>query len=85
MEECSFDSITSPQHAYDNMIQIAKEIRKCSDEYRGNTVIHLFYAGPLALAFMIGHRLNAVGPIQLYEYDKGLKKYEQGLLLKMND
>lgn len=76
--------ITNPQHAYDSMMQISKRIRKCSDEYRGNILIHLFYAGPLALAFMIGHCFNAVRPIQLYDFNKE-GKYEQGLLLKMND
>ncbi|WP_158618839.1 SAVED domain-containing protein [Methylomusa anaerophila] len=84
-EECSRNFIASPQHAYDTMTQIAEKIRKCSSEYPGNILIHLFYAGPLALAFMIGHCLNAVGPIQLYEFHKGLQQYEQGLLLKMND
>ncbi|WP_372367709.1 SAVED domain-containing protein [Candidatus Uabimicrobium sp. HlEnr_7] len=31
--------------------------------------IHLFYSGPLALAIFIGHRLNTIGELQLYEYD----------------
>ena len=31
--------------------------------------IHLFYAGPAALAFIIGAHLGGLPPIQLYEYD----------------
>lgn len=34
---------------------------KCRD-------IHLFMAGPAFLALLLGHRLNAIGPIQCYEW-----------------
>lgn len=32
------------------------------------TTTHLFYFGPQSLAILIGQKLNACGPIQLYEY-----------------
>jgi hypothetical protein len=33
--------------------------------------VHIFAAVPQAVAMMIGHNLNAMPPVQLYEYDRG--------------
>lgn len=43
------------------------EIRRILNTYQPR-MNHLFYFGPRSLAVLIGHRLNACGTIQLYEY-----------------
>lgn len=55
-------------------IAIARQVRRELSRVvtkRPVPEIHLFAAVPQALATMIGHRLNAFPPIQLYEYDGG--------------
>jgi len=42
-------------------------VERCS--YGDICEIHLFMAAPQALAVMIGRQLNALPPVQLYEYD----------------
>jgi len=36
-------------------------------EWRAKGVVHVFIAGPFALAALLGHSLNSFGPLQLYE------------------
>jgi len=43
------------------------ELRRALGVYRPART-HLFYFGPQSLAVLIGQKLNACGPIQLYEY-----------------
>lgn len=47
-------------------LQVADEIAKLQSDYQPR-VTHLFVAAPLALAILLGYRLNARGAIQLYE------------------
>lgn len=47
--------------------QARLELRRALGAYRPKTT-HLFYFGPQSLAVLIGQKLNACGPIQLYEY-----------------
>lgn len=47
--------------------QTRLEIRRILNAYQPQTN-HLFYFGPRSLAVFIGHRLNACGTIQFYEY-----------------
>jgi hypothetical protein len=51
----------------------ARQIRAVIDQERARTPvpkqIHLFFAGPAALAALIGWHLNKVGPLLVYEYD----------------
>jgi len=43
------------------------ELRRARRVYQPVTT-HLFYFGPQSLAVLVGQKLNACGPIQLYEY-----------------
>jgi SMODS-associated and fused to various effectors sensor domain len=48
--------------------QIRRELSRAISDY-GISEIHVFAAVPQALATMLGHSMNAMPPIQLYEYD----------------
>lgn len=48
--------------------QVRREISHAISEHDISEV-HIFAAVPQALAMMIGHNLNAMPPVQLYEYD----------------
>lgn len=53
---------------------MAYQIRACISKAIGHnkiTDIHLFGVMPQALAMMIGYQLNALRPVQLYEYVQG--------------
>jgi hypothetical protein len=47
--------------------KIKKEIKRALNETKANRV-HLFYAGPAHLALFLGHRWNALAPLQCYEW-----------------
>lgn len=47
---------------------IIKEIRSVVNEYRLQGSMHLFIAGPVGLAFLLGRQLNASGKIYSYEH-----------------
>ncbi len=46
------------------------ELRRAVSDY-GISEVHLFAAIPQALAVIIGHNLNAMPPVHLYEHDGG--------------
>ncbi len=50
--------------------QVRRELGRAVSEY-GISEVHLFAAIPQGLATMIGHNLNAMPPVHLYEYDDG--------------
>ncbi len=54
--------------ARDIALQIRRELGRAVSAY-GVSEVHLFAAVPQALAMMIGHNLNAMPPVHLYEYD----------------
>jgi hypothetical protein len=58
-------------------------VQAARDKYRPTGPVHLFASVPLGLAFMVGQLLNAVGPVQTYEYDPtGVTgRYEAAALL----
>lgn len=60
-------------------IQVRKEIARAVAQ-NPITEIRLFAAVPQALATMVGRRLNAFPPVQLYEYDG--QEYHQSYLLQ---
>ena len=39
------------------------------------STIHLFYAGPIHFAAFLAHRLNALAPVQCYEWNKMDRSY----------
>jgi hypothetical protein len=50
------------------------EAKVALSEFRGRhqlNRLHLFIKAPSVFAMALGHRLNAVGPIQLYDWDTG--------------
>jgi hypothetical protein len=46
--------------------------------------VHLFFAGPVGLAFLIGQALNTFGPVQTYEHDPvdAVGRYVPSVLLR---
>lgn len=66
------NSVMTDAHARTIAQRTMETIRGTVSEYGGNRVLHLFYAGPFALAAMIGHQLNACGRIQLYDMTQDL-------------
>src|SRR5262249_35638144 len=59
--------LVSPQQG--NLVTTkAKEAIARRVTERGAKVVHLFYAGPSHLAVFFGHRCNAIGPVQCYEW-----------------
>jgi hypothetical protein len=76
----SRDAVAGSGEAFAMAFQVAMEIRRARAQY-GTDKTHVFAMMPLALAMLLGHQLNACGPIQLYEYDKGSSRYEAACLL----
>ncbi len=70
----SSDSVPDAGHALAMARQISKEIKTARDQQPTGT-IHLFGALPIALAVMVGMRLNACEPIQCYEYQRSENTY----------
>ncbi len=70
--------------AIDMAHQVVDCIRRTRDECRASGRVHLFASVPLGLAFMLGQLLNAIGPVQTYEYHPtGLVgRYEKAALLE---
>jgi hypothetical protein len=48
--------------------EVADAVRRAKTSHIGVREIHLFLAGPVGLAMMIGQLLNAVGPMTVYEH-----------------
>ncbi len=77
---CGRESVADAQQALSMAVQAAKAIRCIRDERRALRT-HLFAAVPIGLAVLLGHQLNACGPIQLYEYDKERLTYVPSFML----
>lgn len=60
-------SVRDASHACALARKARQELRRARQQYGART-IHLFYFGPQSLAVLLGRKLNACGPIQLYEY-----------------
>ena len=63
----SNDAILSAAHA-NRSVERAKQMIKESAAAVSAKKIHLFIAAPAQFALFLGHRLNAIGEIQCYEY-----------------
>jgi hypothetical protein len=50
------------------VLQVRRKLSRTISNY-GISDVHVFATVPQALAMMIGHNLNAMPPVQLYEYD----------------
>lgn len=61
-------AISGGTHAWQLGYQLAEQLRARIPETC--QTVHLFFAGPVALAYVLGHTLRHITPnIQLYEYD----------------
>ncbi len=47
----------------------------------GSGTVHMFVAAPFAFAVLLGHHLNACGPIQVYEHSKSRGTYVRAVTL----
>lgn len=65
--------VQSPGHACALAIGIRDEVRR---QARRHPRVHLFQAGPMGLALLLGHRWNRVGPTVVYEDLGHLGGYE---------
>ena len=63
----SDDAILSAAHA-NRAVERAKQMIQKSTATAGAKKIHIFIAVPAQFALFLGHRLNAMGEIQCYEY-----------------
>lgn len=87
---CSPISGDIPYHIPDGSVAsvMAGEIRKAILDVKRKyeiTDIHIFSAIPLALAYLIGWRLNACGRIHLYDYDRSNGTYTPSWILEGAD
>ncbi|MXV85002.1 SAVED domain-containing protein [Candidatus Poribacteria bacterium] len=61
-------AVSGGTHAWQLGYQLAEQLREILPETC--QTVHLFFAGPVALAYVFGHTLRYITPhIQLYEYD----------------
>lgn len=60
--------VATPGEATDIVAVIVESLRAARDTYQARGVVHLFLAGPVGLAFLIGQSLNTAGPVQTYEH-----------------
>ena len=75
-------AISGGTHAWQLGYQLAEQLREILPETC--QMVHLFFAGPVALAYILGHTMRHVTQhIQLYEYDfegqRGERKYYPSL------
>jgi hypothetical protein len=71
--EFSRESVSDAAHARAIAQQVGRVCQELCDE-RGVRHLHLFVAIPVELAVLIGHQLNALCPVTLYEFknDEGV-------------
>lgn len=53
--------------------ELVREVRRLALE-RGASRVHVFAAGPVSIAFLLGQQSAAIGPVTMYEYDFGRTK-----------
>jgi hypothetical protein len=77
----SNEAVSDGAHALAIARQVGRELRTLSDR-DGVGHIHLFLACPAELAVLIGHHLNALGTVTVYEYRKQTREYISGCTLQ---
>ena len=73
--EFSRESVRDAAHAWAIAQQVGQVCQNLCDE-RGVRHLHLFVAIPVELAVLIGHQLNALCPITLYEFKSDESVYK---------
>jgi hypothetical protein len=76
LPELSDKAVRDAAHAQAIAQQVGQICRDLHDQQRV-THIHLFVAIPAELAVLIGHQLNALCPITLYEFHQKTRTYQQ--------
>lgn len=61
-------SIKSSNEAVDIAFKVREAIQEARGQYSQIQRVHLFIAGPVGLAMLIGQQLNTFGSIQMYEH-----------------
>ncbi len=80
-EGVSNEAVKDGAHALSIARQVGRELRTLCDR-NGVAHIHLFLACPVELAVLIGHHLNALGTVTVYEYRKQTREYILGCMLQ---
>jgi hypothetical protein len=62
-------TVETPGQALDVALKVRDAIQQARQESIGVRSVHLFMAGPVGLAMLIGQLLNTVGPVTVYEHD----------------
>jgi len=63
----STNSVQGPDHTHRLTMDMLPILQMAHPHHRGR--VHLFFACPNALMFLIGRHREALGPIALYEFD----------------
>lgn len=81
---CSSASINDASHAWSMANELADELsRRCQSN---NLKIHLFYAGPSALAYIMGKKLQLKAiELFLYEHNKIIGEYIPAFVVRRGD
>lgn len=73
----------SAGEAVDLAREVISVMREARSRYGGTGDVHLFIAGPVGLAFLLGQLLNTFGTVHTYEYGDG--KYQRAVTLRPSD
>jgi len=76
--------LATPGQATDAARLIGTQIRAARQKYPEVERVHIFMAGPVGMAIMVGQQLNAVGPVHTYEHDQqsgGIGMYRAAAVL----
>ena len=67
--------IACSEQANEIVNKFKREIAEAVQSLSACSTIHLFYAGPIHFAAFLAHRLNALAPVQCYEWNKMDRSY----------
>ncbi|HTA98154.1 MAG TPA: SAVED domain-containing protein [Solirubrobacteraceae bacterium] len=76
-------TLRSPGEAVDAAMRLVDAIKAARTRWRDIRRIHLFIAGPVGFAVLVGQLLNGLGPIQTYEHvpNDAIGHYKRAALL----
>lgn len=74
------DAIPSAEYARGVIRKVTTALMRARAEW-GAGPTHLFISAPFALAVLLGHELNGLGPIHVYEHHKLTDTYHKAFLL----
>ena len=68
-ECCGASVIAGAEQSIQMVDDIVLSVRKFCRDYKNRGVVHIFYAVPSSMVFMLGQRMRMLGQVQLYEHD----------------